>query len=52
MFFFGKVEMYLFFGGYGVCVDSVVYLGYEIFLFYDLMVVKLIVMGKDWNEVI
>ncbi|MGG2088303.1 acetyl-CoA carboxylase biotin carboxylase subunit [Priestia aryabhattai] len=48
----GKVEMYLPPGGYGVRVDSAVYPGYEIPPFYDSMVAKLIVTGKDRNEAI
>lgn len=48
----GKVEMYLPPGGYGVRVDSAVYPGYEISPFYDSMVAKLIVTGKDRNEAI
>lgn len=52
MLFLGKVEMYLLLGGFGICVDLVVYLGYLILFFYDLMVVKLIVYGKICEEVI
>ncbi|PGX41506.1 acetyl-CoA carboxylase biotin carboxylase subunit [Priestia megaterium] len=48
----GKVQMYLPPGGYGVRVDSAVYPGYEISQFYDSMVAKLIVTGKDRNEAI
>jgi acetyl-CoA carboxylase, biotin carboxylase subunit len=48
----GKVEMYLPPGGYGVRVDSAVYPGYQISPFYDSMVAKLIVWGKDRNEAI
>jgi acetyl-CoA carboxylase biotin carboxylase subunit len=48
----GKVEMYLPPGGYGVRVDSAVYPGYEISPFYDSMVAKLIVTGKDRHEAI
>ncbi|MET3293057.1 UNVERIFIED_CONTAM: acetyl-CoA carboxylase biotin carboxylase subunit [Brevibacillus sp. OAP136] len=48
----GKVEFYLPPGGYGVRVDSAVYSGYSITPFYDSMVAKLIVWGKDREEAI
>ncbi|MFC7395366.1 acetyl-CoA carboxylase biotin carboxylase subunit [Scopulibacillus cellulosilyticus] len=48
----GKVDMYLPPGGYGVRVDSAVYPGYDIPPFYDSMVAKLIVKGKDRDEAI
>lgn len=48
----GKVEMYLPPGGYGVRVDSAVYPGCEISPFYDSMVAKVIVWGKDREEAI
>ncbi|SDL95292.1 acetyl-CoA carboxylase biotin carboxylase subunit [Bacillus sp. OK048] len=48
----GKVEMYLPPGGYGVRIDSAIYPGYQISPFYDSMVAKLIVWGKDRNEAI
>jgi acetyl-CoA carboxylase, biotin carboxylase subunit len=48
----GRVDMYLPAGGYGVRVDSAVYPGYQISPFYDSMVAKLIVWGKDREEVI
>ena len=48
----GKVQMYLPPGGYGVRVDSAVYPGYEISPFYDSMVAKVIVWGKDREEAI
>lgn len=48
----GKVEGYLPPGGYGVRVDSAVYPGYQISPFYDSMVAKLIVWGKDRDEAI
>ncbi|MEH7612292.1 MULTISPECIES: acetyl-CoA carboxylase biotin carboxylase subunit [Bacillaceae] len=48
----GKIEMYLPPGGYGVRVDSAVYPGYEISPFYDSMVAKIIVWGKDRDEAI
>jgi len=48
----GTVEMYLPPGGFGVRVDSAVYPGYQISPFYDSMVAKVIVWGKDRNEVI
>lgn len=48
----GEIKMYLFSGGFGVCVDLVVYLGYFIFLYYDSMIVKVIIYGKMRDEVI
>lgn len=48
----GKVEMYLPPGGFGVRVDSAVYPGYQISPFYDSMVAKVIVWGKDRQEAI
>jgi acetyl-CoA carboxylase biotin carboxylase subunit len=39
-------------GGFGVRVDTHVYQGYEIPMFYDSMIAKLIVWGKDRNEAI
>ncbi|RFU70296.1 acetyl-CoA carboxylase biotin carboxylase subunit [Peribacillus saganii] len=48
----GTVDKYLPPGGFGVRVDSAVYAGYQISPFYDSMVAKVIVWGKDRNEVI
>jgi acetyl-CoA carboxylase biotin carboxylase subunit len=48
----GLIEAYLPPGGYGVRVDSACYQGYSISPFYDSMVAKLIVYGKDRNEAI
>lgn len=48
----GKIEMYLPPGGLGVRVDSAVYPGYTISPFYDSMVAKLIVHGKNRAEAI
>ncbi|MGA9175593.1 MAG: acetyl-CoA carboxylase biotin carboxylase subunit [Thermoactinomyces sp.] len=48
----GNVESYFPPGGYGVRVDSAVYQGFEISPFYDSMVAKLIVWGKDREEAI
>ncbi|GAB7387940.1 acetyl-CoA carboxylase biotin carboxylase subunit [Bacillaceae bacterium] len=48
----GKVQLYLPPGGFGVRVDSAVYPGYEISPFYDSMVAKVIVWGKDRREAI
>ena len=48
----GKVQRYLPPGGYGVRIDSAVYPGYDIPPFYDSMVAKLIVWGKDRQEAI
>ena len=43
----GKVTKYIVPGGFGVRVDSAVYQDYTILPFYDSMVAKLIVHGKD-----
>ncbi|MBO8170362.1 MAG: acetyl-CoA carboxylase biotin carboxylase subunit [Bacillaceae bacterium] len=48
----GEIDMYLPPGGFGVRVDSSVYPGYQISPFYDSMVAKLIVWGKDRMEAI
>ncbi len=48
----GKVELYRPPGGFGVRIDSAVFAGYEISPFYDSMVAKLIVWGKDRQEAI
>jgi acetyl-CoA carboxylase biotin carboxylase subunit len=48
----GQVEMYLPPGGFGVRVDSAVYPGYTVSPFYDSMVAKVIVWGKDRDEAI
>ncbi|GAB7386828.1 acetyl-CoA carboxylase biotin carboxylase subunit [Bacillaceae bacterium] len=48
----GEVKMYLPPGGFGVRVDSAVYPGYTITPFYDSMIAKLIVWGKDRGEAI
>jgi acetyl-CoA carboxylase biotin carboxylase subunit len=48
----GKVENYMLPGGFGVRIDSAVYSGYEISPFYDSMVAKVIVWGKDRQEAI
>ncbi len=46
----GKVETYLPPGGFGVRIDSAVYPGYEISPFYDSMVTKVIVWGKNRQD--
>lgn len=46
----GTIEFYLPPGGMGVRVDSACYQGYRITPFYDSMVAKLIVWGKDRTE--
>lgn len=46
----GKIQTYLPPGGMGVRVDSACYQGYQISPFYDSMVAKLIVWGKDREE--
>lgn len=48
----GKVTAYTPPGGFGVRVDSSVYAGYQITPFYDSMVAKLIVWGKDRQDAI
>jgi acetyl-CoA carboxylase biotin carboxylase subunit len=48
----GKIDFYLPPGGAGVRVDSACYPGYQISPFYDSMVAKLIVWGKDRQEAI
>lgn len=48
----GKIEKYIIPGGPGVRVDSCVYQGYVIPPYYDSMVAKLIVWGKDREEAI
>ncbi|MFV2050556.1 MULTISPECIES: acetyl-CoA carboxylase biotin carboxylase subunit [Bacillaceae] len=48
----GLVEGYLPPGGFGVRVDSAVYPGYTVSPFYDSMVAKLIVWGKDREDAI
>ena len=48
----GRVDGYIVPGGPGVRVDSHCYTGYEIPPFYDSMIGKLIVWGKDRNEAI
>ena len=48
----GKIEVLNFPGGPGVRVDSHVYCGYTISQYYDSLVAKLIVRGKDRKEAI
>ena len=48
----GKIEMYLPPGGFGVRIDSAAYPGYQISPFYDSMIAKVIVWGKDRTEAI
>jgi acetyl-CoA carboxylase biotin carboxylase subunit len=48
----GELETYIPSGGLGVRVDSHSYTGYEIPPFYDSMIAKLIVIGKDREEAI
>ncbi|MGO4888529.1 acetyl-CoA carboxylase biotin carboxylase subunit [Anaerobacillus sp. MEB173] len=48
----GTINMYLPPGGLGVRVDSAAYTGYTISPFYDSMIAKLIVHGKDRDEAI
>ncbi len=46
----GKIESLHFPGGFGVRVDSHIYHGYSIPPFYDSLIAKLIVWGKDRNH--
>ncbi|BAU27424.1 acetyl-CoA carboxylase biotin carboxylase subunit [Aneurinibacillus soli] len=48
----GKIQEYLPPGGFGVRVDSAAYQGYQISPFYDSMIAKIIVWGKDRNDAI
>lgn len=48
----GRVENYLLPGGPGIRVDSAIYPGYFIPPYYDSMIAKLMVWGKDRQEVI
>ncbi|MFC1703419.1 acetyl-CoA carboxylase biotin carboxylase subunit [Candidatus Omnitrophota bacterium] len=46
----GKIENVVFPGGNGIRLDTHIYPGYEISPFYDSLLAKLIVHGKDRNE--
>lgn len=48
----GKITKYIVPGGNGIRVDSAVYEGYTILPYYDSMIAKLIVHGKDRQEAI
>lgn len=48
----GKIQFYLPPGGSGVRVDSACYQGYQVTPFYDSMIAKVIVWGKDRQEAI
>lgn len=48
----GKIEFLNFPGGYGVRVDSHIYPGYEVSPYYDSLLAKLIVLGRNRNEAI
>jgi acetyl-CoA carboxylase biotin carboxylase subunit len=48
----GKIESLHFPGGFGVRVDSHIYHGYSIPPFYDSLIAKLIVWGKDRNHAV
>jgi acetyl-CoA carboxylase biotin carboxylase subunit len=48
----GQIQFYLPPGGLGVRIDSAAYPGYKISPFYDSMIAKLIVWGKDREEAI
>ncbi|WP_457569212.1 acetyl-CoA carboxylase biotin carboxylase subunit [Desulfurobacterium sp.] len=48
----GTITAYYSPGGIGVRIDGVVYKGYKIPPYYDSMIAKLIVWGRNWDEVI
>ncbi len=48
----GKIESLHMPGGFGVRIDTAVYQGYEISPYYDSMIAKVIVKGKDRTEAI
>ena len=48
----GKIKSIHLPGGFGVRIDTAVYQGYEIPPYYDSMIAKVIVKGKDRNEAI
>ena len=48
----GKITKYIVPGGPGIRVDSFVYEGYTVLPFYDSMIGKLIVLGKDREEAV
>lgn len=48
----GKVTQYIVPGGFGVRIDSAVYTGYTVQPFYDSIIAKLIVYGKDREDAI
>ncbi len=48
----GTITAYYSPGGIGVRIDGVVYKGYKIPPYYDSMIAKLIVRGRNWDEVI
>lgn len=48
----GKIDQYVAPGGFGVRIDSAAYCGYRISPFYDSMVAKVIVWGKNRPEAI
>lgn len=49
---FGRLTRYYAPGGPGVRIDTAIYTGYEIPPYYDSMVAKLIVWGRDWPELL
>src|SRR3989338_9194639 len=48
----GRVTAYYSPGGIGVRIDGAIYKDYVIPGYYDSMVAKLVVRGRDWNEVV
>ena len=46
----GKIDQYIAPGGFGIRVDSAVYAGYTVQPFYDSLIAKLIVHGKDRED--
>lgn len=52
MFLFGVIIVCEVFEGCNVCLDSVVYVGFEVLLYYDLMIVKFCCWGCNCDLVI
>lgn len=48
----GKIICLYVLGGLGVCWDLYIYLGYVVFLYYDLMIGKLIIFVENCDIVI
>lgn len=48
----GKIICFYVFGGFGVCWEFYIYVGYIVLLYYDLMIGKLICYGENCDVVI